>query len=336
MTDQHSDVRVGIIGAGGIFPVHADAWRSLGVETVVFSSDGKQHDAAARFGARGVDTLDELLDAVDVVDICTPTLSHPDLVEQAVAASKHVVCEKPLAITSAEAERLAEVCATAGVQLHIAHVVRYFAEYAAAQQAVASGQLGELAVQRFSRGSSRPTRGWFADPKQSGGILMDQMIHDIDFARWTAGEVVEVFARQTGRMDDQTDTIAAHCLLTHASGAISQCSGLWGHRGYPFQTSFSIAGSDGQLQHDSTQHQPLKVDAAPLAEGSVIPATPFVESPYLTEIAEFHQAILGGPTPRVTPQDAIAAVRLAEAAAQSMASGQPVRIESATSTRSHA
>ena len=80
----------------------------------------------------------------------------------------------------------------------VGHVVRFFPEYAAAQREVDAGRLGDVAVMRLKRNVFRPRKAqdnWFLDYEKSGGMILDLMIHDFDYARWIAGEVISVFAK---------------------------------------------------------------------------------------------------------------------------------------------
>ncbi len=260
-----------------------------------------------------------------MVDLCTPTPSHRGLVEQAAAAGRQVICEKPLALTVADAEAMIASCAAAGVQLLVAHVVRYFAEYAAAQRYVAAGGVGAVVTQRFSRMAARPLQGWFGDPEQSGGVLLDLMIHDLDIARWLAGDVRQVFARQSGSLAEPAAATTTQVILQHHSGAISQLTGVWGSPSSAFGTAFLIAGDDGLIEHRSTDHPPVRLDP-PRTGGGIIPATPFTENPYTTELRDLHAAITTGSAPRVTAADALAALIIAEAAAASIRTGLPVTL----------
>ncbi len=108
-------------------------------------------------------------------------------------------------------------------------MVRFFGEYVALRDAVAAGRIGRPAVLRFTRSGSFPIRApWFGDVERSGGIVFDQMIHDLDIARWLAGEVDQVSA--VVRHDDSgtAPVQAGHVTLRHRSGAISLASGVWG------------------------------------------------------------------------------------------------------------
>ncbi|MGD7705452.1 Gfo/Idh/MocA family protein [Microlunatus sp. Y2014] len=323
-----SSTRVGLVGAGGIAPSHVTAWRDLGIEVINFAEQGSA-ELCERFGLTSVGSLDELLAQVDVVDVSTPTPSHHPIAMAAFAAGKHVVTEKPLARTSEQAREMITAARAAGVQLHVTHVVRYFPAYASAEQAIRAGQLGQIAVQRHMRCGNRPDRGWFADPVASGGIVMDLMIHDIDFARWTAGEVVQVFARETDSLADPQAAAHAHVVLTHASGAVSECTANW-RRGARFGTQFTIAGAGGTLSHDSLADPPFVLDELPAEEGGgrFAPSTPMAAVPHAQAIAEIHTSLTGGPEPRVTAADGLAALLISEAAAESVRTGAPVAVSS--------
>src|SRR5699024_8565447 len=144
--------------------------------------------------------------------------AHPEIVRAALDADKDVICEKPLALDPADARDLAAHAERTGRTLFPAHVVRFFPQYAAAERAIATGAVGRLAVLRFERTGSLPDRAWYADDELSGGIVMDQMIHDIDQALWLAGPVERVYAQQSIASSD-TAVRTAHVVLTHRSGA---------------------------------------------------------------------------------------------------------------------
>ncbi|SDT20792.1 Gfo/Idh/MocA family protein [Microlunatus soli] len=319
-------LRVGMIGAGGIAHAHLPAWLEHGAEVIIYSLEGAS-EIAAEIGGTPVDSLDELLGRVDIVDVCTPTPFHREYIEAAAAAGKHVVSEKPLGRTSADARAAIDACAAAGVQLYPGHVVRFFSEYETMHREVAAGTVGTIAVQRFTRTGSRPVKAWYADEEQSGGIILDQMIHDLDFARWNAGEVRTAFARQTATGDGLDAVISAQVVLTHVDGAISYVGGTWARQGTAFRTTFEVAGTGGLLTHDSTQYKPVVIDGGARSEEGtgLLPAVHGV-SPFSTEIGEFARAFAGGPAPRVAAEDGLAAILIAEAAIDSLRTGQPVAV----------
>ncbi|MEV6751302.1 Gfo/Idh/MocA family oxidoreductase [Streptomyces sp. NPDC051214] len=329
-------LHIGLIGAGGIARAHLPGWLELGARVSVHTVDGSAEKLAAEYEGRGVTAvagLDELLADCAAVDICTPTPTHKDLALAAVAAGRHVICEKPLALNVRDAEEIAAAAEAAGVRLHPAHVVRYFPAYATMQQAVARGELGNLAVLRFTRGGARPQWApWFGDPALSGGVIMDLMVHDIDIARWIAGDVVRVHAQTRGiehaTGDARAEVVSATAVLTHASGAISHITGLWGLPDQRFRTTFRVAGGDGLLQHDSTTVPGYRITAQGVrAANEGIPSSPMTESPYLSELRDFAASWEeGGPEPRVGARDGIEAVRIAEAAVESSRTGRAVEL----------
>jgi predicted dehydrogenase len=113
---------------------HAAGWAETPAEIVGFTAE-TQIEAGAiskQYRTRVYPSLEEMLPDVDVVDICSPTHLHHEMVLTAAAAGKHVVCEKPLARTTRQAREIVTACRKAGVQLLVAHVVRFFPEYALA------------------------------------------------------------------------------------------------------------------------------------------------------------------------------------------------------------
>ena len=326
-------LRVGMVGAGGIAGAHLPAWLGTGAQVSVYALEGAPELVARFGGGTAVGSFDELVAQVDVVDVCTPTPIHRQYIEAAAAAGKHVVSEKPLGRTSTDARAAIDACTAAGVQLYPGHVVRFFSEYETMHRQVAAGTIGEIAVQRFTRGGTRPDKAWYHDDEQSGGIILDQMIHDLDFARWNAGDVTTVFARIAKNGEGLEAVTNAQVVLTHAGGAISYVGGIWARPGTTFRTTFEIAGTGGILRHDSTQYKPLVIDGG-LADESgtgLLPAMHGV-SPFATEIGEFARAFAGGPAPRVTAEDGYAAILIAEAAIRSLETGQPSRLEPAGAT----
>ncbi|WP_152354536.1 Gfo/Idh/MocA family protein [Brachybacterium subflavum] len=319
-------LRAGIIGTGGISRAHAPGWIDAGAELHACSLEGA--DAfAEQFGAIVHENLDDLLAAVDVVDVCTPTPSHPEIVHRALDAGRDVVCEKPLALRAEDARSLVEHAERVGRLLFPAHVVRFFPQYAAAKAAIERGAIGAPAVLRFERTGAMPKQPWFADESRSGGIVMDQMIHDIDQAIWMAGPVASVFAQQNRRGEDGS-LRTAHVVLTHTGGAISHCRGLWGAPGTVFRYTFSLAGDGGRLEYDSASGDGVIRDEVAAArrgaDGDYLPDVSGMTSPYALEILDAVATLESGATPRVSGADGVTAVEVALAALESIASGRRI------------
>ena len=327
-------MRVGLVGAGFMGDAHAATWRSLGAGslTVFDSVAALAQMLGDRYGARVASSMDELLAGCDVVDVCVPTHLHRATVEAAAAARKPVICEKPLSRTAADGEAMIAACRSAGVPLFVAHVVRYINEFAAAKAAVERGRAGRLAVVRLRRESSRPNKPadhWFFDEAKSGGVMMDLLVHDYDYARYLAGDVESVMAR-TVRDTSGASVDYGFAVLRHTSGTISYVSGGWIYPWPVFRTGFEIAGDGGLIQYESTDAVPVTpylIGERDKDEASTgLPDSPVAENPWSLELADFVRSIQSGEKPRVTAEDGLEAVRIANAVIESARSGQPVTL----------
>ena len=319
-------MRVGIIGAGAMGQRHAASWHEMGVGVAGFvgRSPERVTRLAREYGAPVYAHLDALLSAVDVVDICVPTPLHYDTVLRSAAAGKHVICEKPLARTVAQGREMLRACEAAGVRLLVAHVLRFFPAYAAIKaQVIDSGDIGALTALHLFRRSHPPQaagENWFLDADTSGGVIMDLMIHDLDYARWLAGEVIRVYAQQVNH----------HALvtLTHASGAVSHVEASWDYPPTIFWTGVDAAGADGVIHYDSREavvHTYSRGDGGSFAQAAQ-PIAAQAENPYTTQMKAFYAALVDNTPLIVSAEDGLAAVQIAEAALRSVATGQAVTL----------
>lgn len=321
--------------------VHAAGWArltqlGLPVElTACYSlDDATALPLAHRHELTLLSSLEALIATSDVIDVCSPTHLHHDQVIAAARAGKQIVCEKPLARTVADAVEMVEVCEANRVKLLVGHVVRFFPEYAAAKSIIERGEIGAVAVTRLTRCSFKPQAdkpdSWFHNPALSGGMMLDLMIHDFDYARWVGGEVTRVFARHTGGRDGSGDY--ALVTLRHASGAISHIEGGWAYPKPMFRTALEIAGSHGLIEHPANRNTPINVylherDAS-TSPDIAVPGSPLLpdDDPYKIEIRHFYDVLMGNAAPRVTARDGLAAVRIAAAAIESAETGRPVTL----------
>ncbi|MDQ7807675.1 Gfo/Idh/MocA family oxidoreductase [Amycolatopsis sp. A133] len=318
-------LEVALIGAGLIARLHLEAWLGTGAAVRVYSDDDRGAELAREFGATAAGSLAEALDGADAVDICTPTASHHEIAMTAINAGVGVVCEKPLAASAEEAEEIVAAAEKAGVRLYAAHDVRFAAPYARLHELVASGRLGEGAVGRFSFSAYHP-RPWTGTASaRSGGILTDQLLHGADLAHWVFGDVVRVYACYQGEIATPAPEGAVAtgtAVLTHASGAISQVVSRWTATPRPpVRVAFHVSGTGGTVSYDSEWPQEVRVVDG-IAENFAYGGP----SVFATEMREFAAAFAGGPEPRIGPKDALAAVRIIHAAAESAWTGRAVEL----------
>jgi predicted dehydrogenase len=330
-----SRMKVGIAGTGFMGSTHAAGWKETGSLIAGFIAETVEEaqPLAAQYACRTYDSLDSLLLDIDVIDICTPTHLHKDLVLKAAKAGKHIICEKPLGRTVEEGREMIAACKKAGVRLLVAHVARFFPEYALAKANLDDNQIGRVATLRFSRGSFRPKKpagNWFLDEEKSGGILLDLMIHDFDLARWFAGEVESVYARKVTTTHPDASIDYALAILKHRNGALSHVAGAWAYPPPTFRTSFEISGDAGMMQFDSDAASPIKSLLKKL-EGDTpdvgLPSSPVSESPYTTQIKEFKATLLQNKPVRVSAEDGLAALQIAIAAMESARTGKAVTLD---------
>ncbi len=234
-------VRAGVIGPGGIGALHVDALRRIGVEVsgVAASSPEAAQRHAARLGVADAHASAEALiasDRVDVVHVCTPNAQHAGQVRAALAAGKHVVSEKPLATSVADAEELLALARQAGTVHALCHNYRYYPMVQALRALVAAGELGRI---HLVRGSylleellGADAGHWMLDPEQMGPALSlaDVGVHWWDLVEHVTGlRIGEVLCEQRsirrGVADGGEDTAAIVLRLDGgaiASGTICQ------------------------------------------------------------------------------------------------------------------
>jgi predicted dehydrogenase len=311
--------------------VHAAAWRSLGVELtgVVARTWQSTQEFAVQQGITAFESYEQLLEEVDLVDLCLPTDLHRQFTEQAAAAGRHVICEKPVALGIEDGLAMIAACDRAGVRLFIAQVVRFFPQYRAARELLNDGALGDLGVLTLKRVSTAPFGGggWFADEARSGGLLFDLMVHDLDYARWLGGPVERVFARSLLGQDAAAAADYAQVTLRFRSGALALLEGGWVLPPAAFRTAFDIAGSDGLIEWSSDTGEPVRDFLHPHGERVVqrvgLPSLAFARDPYELQLEHALQAIVNDGPFEVTAREALEAVSLALAARESLCTGQP-------------
>jgi len=327
-------VRLAILGAGAMGTVHGLASRDTPeakVRAVWSRSRARARALAIRLGARVEEDVATAVSApdVDAVLIATPTHLHAEAALAALAAGKHVLCEKPLARDLAAAESMCAAAERANRLLLVGHVVRFFPEFVRLREAVLTGEVGEAAVVRMARVASYPRSAddWRDHPEYSGGVVLDMGYHDLDWLLWTFGPAEEVYARG---LYAQPRPLLDYALLTvrMACGVIAHVESSWAER-EGFRVYGEVAGDGGLLTYDSAESTPYSEeirDAMEEAPGVRVPSACTVRSPYALQLAHWARVLAGREPPITPPADALAALRLGLAALEAMHSGQPVRL----------
>ncbi|MGE5507258.1 MAG: Gfo/Idh/MocA family oxidoreductase [Chitinophagales bacterium] len=329
-------IKVGLIGCGTMGRVHGEAYAALPGARLMAVTDVRRHlaEEVAAFSHAEVMADAEALIArpeLDAIDICVPTPLHKDLILKAAASRKHIFTEKPLARTLDEGREVLEAVGKAGVKLMVGHVLRFSPPYQKAREALTQGRIGRPGVVRTTRGGGGfPTawQDWYASIPMSGGIMLDMLIHDLDFLRWCFGDVERVYAKTTlnreiGRYE------YALIVLRFKSGVIAHVEGTW-HDVGGFFYGYEIAGDGGLLSFDSRTSTPIRTvtfdQEAGRTAGVAIPENPTAENPYQLEISHFVDCLESGTEPAVTGEDGYKAMEIALAAIKSAETGEPVTL----------
>lgn len=223
-------VRFGLIGCGAISQKHVDALRNLDGASLVAAADKDEQRAAAVAAKTGVDWYTDYRfildrDDVDAVIIATPSGLHASMSLEALSCGKHVVVEKPMAMSLADADRLIEAADRTGRVLSVVHHNRFNTASQLLKRAVDEGRLGRLLWGSASVKWYRPQdyydeSGWRGTLSMDGGVLLNQAIHHVDLLLWYMGAVAEVHAFRSalGHKIEAEDTAVA--ALRFQNGAI--------------------------------------------------------------------------------------------------------------------
>ncbi|MEK8129309.1 Gfo/Idh/MocA family oxidoreductase [Paenibacillus filicis] len=329
-------MKVAVVGCGGMGRVHALAYAAMpDVELtgVCDTQSGLSCELAEQTGTPAFDSWARLVAEADfdVVSLTLPSHLHREFVKKAADVGKHIICEKPIALSTDDASWMIRYCEERGVRLFIGHVVRFFPDYRHMQRQVAEGRLGRIGTLHAKRMGEHPgeAKPWFKDTARSGGVITDLMIHDIDFVRWTLGEVRSVYALEhtSERLD-----YAAVTLITE-SGAVANLEACWGYPA-PFYTAVEIAGSEGVVRADSRKTHSLHIrkSTQPASGESFTEAkySPLYKEVYERELHHFIACLQDGSEPDVTAFDALKALEIAEAALESIRTGKAVLLHPTT------
>lgn len=322
-------MKVGILGTGGMGNVHARHYANIsGVELVAWDRDSDKLGAFSKHHAAAKATsYEDLLNQVDLVDICLPTPLHLDFVLQAIESGTATLVEKPMARRLHECRQMIDAAKAKGVQLGVGHVVRFFPEHRKIHELVLAGEVGTPASCRMRRGGRCPmgSEGWFRDLEQSGGVILDLAIHDYDWLRWTFGEVTQVLARSVrlGKTvpEAQFEGDYAVATLSFESGLVANVETTWMDPS-GFRSTLEVTGSNGMIEFDSRQNPAWRVhtDSGSMAGGQM----DVVDDPYYRHLSAVVDAVRLGTEMPVSGEEGMLAVAIAEAAIQSAVEGHPV------------
>jgi predicted dehydrogenase len=334
-------IGVAIIGGGFMGQTHAGAWAAQVEAARVVAVSSRTLEKAERVAAScGAEATDDLYgpierDDVDVVDICLPTPQHREAAERAFAAGKHVLLEKPIALTLEDAEAITAAAGRAGKLLVVGLVLRFWPEYVELRRIVQSGELGRPLAASAQRLSPPPGwNDWMIDEARSGGVCVDLMVHDFDTLSALLGTPRRVFARAL-RSGPHGAAQHCHAVVEFEGGEAIVEGGLMQPGSYPFSSNLRVLCEGGVVEYPFSAAPPadgggniggvdqaanrLRVHPAdgPLRLVDVVSA-----DPWAGQVAAVVGWLERGEAPtEATGEHATVALRIALAANRSLASG---------------
>ncbi len=258
-------IKVVIIGAGFMGGMHAEVYRNLSKAKLIAIADSDLEKAqllADKHKTTAYSSMEELLNRedVDAVDICLPTFLHKEYVIKAAQLGKDILCEKPIALTTEDAEQMIQAAKEAKVKLMIAQVIRFWPEYVMLKKIYQTGELGRLFSITLTRLVSTPTYAWdnwLTDAKRSGGALLDLHIHDTDYLLYILGKPVSLASRvSSGKLK------YAHIFTTFTfpDEVIAFTEGGWDMPdNFPFTMAYTALFEKGAVEFNSRNEKTLAI-----------------------------------------------------------------------------
>jgi predicted dehydrogenase len=339
-------VRVGIAGIGFMGVTHFKAYPQVeGAQVAaIFTRDPKKLEGdwtnvRGNFGGAGgvqdltgirkYRELDELLadPEIDLIDLCLPSYLHRELAIRALEAGKHVLVEKPIALTVQDADAMIAAAERTGRLLMVAQVLRFWPEFAAVKDLLDGGEYGALRGAHFKRVISRPDwsgDNWFADPSKTGGAVVDLHIHDTDFIQYLLGKPAAVWSTGTMSAGGQVDYLVTEYQYPGRNLCVSAQSGAVAMKGIEFEHGFDVYFERGMLKHNSSTTPKLELYTE---DGGKREIEPRIQDGFAEQLRTAVEGVASGGLPEVisgeSARNSLATV-LAEA--ESVRTGRPVEL----------
>ena len=314
-------IKVGLIGIGGMGFTHYNAYKNIPSAKVVAVADVRVDMAKEKTAGDEVNiysSLEELLagERVDMIDICTPSYLHTAMSETALLAGCHVLCEKPMSISSEDTTRVIKAAEKSGKSFMVAHVVRFMNNYKYLRSVIESGELGgvvHIDMQRLSHVPLWSWDNWMRDVERRGGTPIDLSIHDIDFAYSVFGEPKSVNGIYK-KLENNNDYIVSNLIY---DGFSVTATGAWYNAEIPFNANYYAIFERGSVRltggkvYKNGELVNLEVAAESVSQNTGINISDV--DGYAGEISYFIDCIEKGIKPSaVTPESSAGSVRLVE------------------------
>lgn len=248
-------LNVAVVGTGYIGLLHAAAVKAsdkLNLVAVAERNEVAGKNAAESFGCKWYADTEEMLqkENIDIVDICLPTFLHEEYALLAARYKKHILCEKPVALSVEAFDRMTAAAKESGVKMMVAQVCRFWDEYVDIKNRYDAGDFGKVKMAYAARLAQHPTwTKWMRVPEMSGGGLYDLHTHDVDIMRYIFGPCESVYA--VGYKNDTGCWNHVVSSFTFKNGVKAVAEGAYEMtENYPFKMHFRITGDDLTVEYD--------------------------------------------------------------------------------------
>jgi predicted dehydrogenase len=331
-------IHVGIVGLGFMAATHIKAYRQLeDVKIGALCNPSGRHldgdfskvtgnvgdNAPVVLDMRGVKATKNFEDVlndpvIDLIDVCAPTAAHRELSIAALKAGKHVLCEKPLARSSAAARHIVDIAEKSKGFFMPAMCMRFWPGWSWLKENIESKRYGNVLGARFRRVAEPPAWGQknFFNGAESGGGLFDLHVHDVDFVQFCFGRPRSVFSTGYSKFSGAIDHVLTQYEVVSAAAVTAE--GSWAMaKGFGFSMSYTVNFEKATADYDLARG----AEALRLCEEGQSPRT--IECPgpdgYVLELQHLLESIRSGKAPSiVTPRDALSAVEICEAEEKSV------------------
>lgn len=323
-------LRVGLVGAGQIGQVYLEVLRAVEEAELVAVADANPETAAAAaeaHGVKGCASAEEMLQGMEIeaVVVCTPPATHAGIVQECLERGVHALCEKPLALSCPEAEGMVRAAEAKGLLLMMASKFRYVPEVMKAKGLISSGALGEIiSFENTFCSHVDMRRRWNSAPEVSGGgVIIDNGTHSADIARYLLEPVAEVFVAR-GPAAQEIEVEDTTCILMKTvSGVLGVVQLSWSYNRH-LDSFISVYGASGTLHVGWRGMRYRLVDKPDWVEfGNGYSKM----SALRAQVLNFVRSIRGAEHPLITCEDALASVRLVQAAYRSLGSNRWERVD---------
>lgn len=333
-------LKVAIVGNGNICNLaHIPAWKSIKEAEVVATCDIIEERAKNAYKELSAQhyyiSIDDLLcnDNIDLVDLCVPTHEHANIAIKALESGKHVICEKPISNNLQDAKLMISAAKKNGNKLYIAHTRRFDPRWITIKETIDSGKIGTpVYIRRCERSYLPfPIDMWHWDPIKSGGVLLDIGIHCADLVRWLLdSEPIEVFAkgktiREEAKEMNCYDLVVAMIQFEEKSSAVIETS--WAHpKTYaPFYSKLDVVGTNGKIEYSDKKTNPMMIVGDQVTYPRYSPLVSGMLEIFSIEMQHFLDCINKDIEPRISLEDAYAALKIIKAADRSIKEEKPIR-----------